>query len=79
MKKPPHTSVSRLHPDDALHFLWRRSEDLKKESMKKSEVAHLIDHTILRPEATSADVAQIVEEGARLGTYSVCVSPSMLP
>ena len=47
--------------------------------MKKSEVAHLIDHTILKPEATSADVARIVDEGARFGTYSVCVSPSMLP
>ena len=47
--------------------------------MKKSEVAHLIDHTILKPEATSADVARSVEEGARFGTYSVCVSPSMLP
>ena len=47
--------------------------------MKKSEVAHLIDHTILKPEATSADVARIVEESARFGTYSVCVSPSMLP
>ena len=47
--------------------------------MKKSEVAHLIDHTILKPEATHADVARIVEEGARFGTYSVCVSPSMLP
>ena len=47
--------------------------------MKKSEVAHLIDHTILKPEATHADVARSVEEGARFGTYSVCVSPSMLP
>lgn len=47
--------------------------------MKKSEVARLIDHTILKPEATHADVARIVEEGARFGTYSVCVSPSMLP
>ena len=47
--------------------------------MKKSEVAHLIDHTILKPEATHADVARIVEEGAHFGTYSVCVSPSMLP
>lgn len=47
--------------------------------MKKSEVAHLIDHTILKPEATHADVARIVEEGTRFGTYSVCVSPSMLP
>ena len=47
--------------------------------MKKRDVAAMIDHTILKPEATRADVARIVEEGARAGTYSVCVSPSMLP
>lgn len=47
--------------------------------MKKSEVAQMIDHTLLKPEATSADVAAIVAQGAELGTYSVCVSPSMLP
>lgn len=48
-------------------------------SMKKTDVASIIDHTILKPEATHQDVARIVEEGARFGTYSVCVSPSMLP
>ena len=47
--------------------------------MKKRDVAALIDHTILKPEATKADVARIVEEGAAAGTFSVCVSPSMLP
>ena len=47
--------------------------------MKKTDVARIIDHTILKPEATHQDVARIVEEGARVGTYSVCVSPSMLP
>lgn len=47
--------------------------------MNKRDVAAMIDHTILKPEATRADVARIVEEGARAGTYSVCVSPSMLP
>lgn len=47
--------------------------------MKRTDVARMIDHTILKPEATSADVARIVAEGAELGTYSVCVSPSMLP
>lgn len=47
--------------------------------MKKSEVAQMIDHTLLKPEASGADVAKIVKEGAELGTYSVCVSPSMLP
>ena len=47
--------------------------------MKRTDVARIIDHTILKPEATHQDVARIVEEGARFGTYSVCVSPSMLP
>ena len=32
--------------------------------MNKRDVAALIDHTILKPEATTADVARIVEEGA---------------
>ena len=48
-------------------------------TMTKTDVARMIDHTILKPEATTADVARIVEEGERFGTFSVCVSPSMLP
>jgi deoxyribose-phosphate aldolase len=38
-----------------------------------------VDHTLLAPTATAADVAALVAEGASLGVYSVCVSPSMLP
>ena len=44
-----------------------------------AEVAAMIDHTLLKPEATAADVAALIAEAAELGTYSVCVSPSMLP
>ncbi|MBO0842462.1 MAG: deoxyribose-phosphate aldolase [Nocardioides sp.] len=44
-----------------------------------AEVAKLIDHTLLKPEATRADVEALIVEAADLGTYSVCVSPSMLP
>lgn len=39
----------------------------------------MIDHTLLRPEATPADVARLCEEGAALGVATVCVSPSRLP
>jgi deoxyribose-phosphate aldolase len=39
----------------------------------------LIDHTLLKPDATRQDVAQLVVEGIELGVHSVCVSPSMLP
>ncbi|AMO89893.1 deoxyribose-phosphate aldolase [Corynebacterium simulans] len=39
----------------------------------------MIDHTLLKPEATAQDVAALIEEAQRLGTYSVCISPSQLP
>ncbi|MEV7430621.1 deoxyribose-phosphate aldolase [Nocardioides sp. NPDC092400] len=44
-----------------------------------TQVAQAIDHTLLKPEATRADVEALVAEAVELGTYSVCVSPSMLP
>ena len=41
-------------------------------------VAALVDHTLLKPEATAADVTALVREAAELGVYAVCVSPSMV-
>ncbi|MFT0762709.1 deoxyribose-phosphate aldolase [Scrofimicrobium sp. R131] len=49
------------------------------ERLTRDQVAHMIDHTLLKPEATVSDVEALVEEAARLGTFSVCVSPSLLP
>ena len=42
-------------------------------------IARYVDHTLLKPEATSADVAATIAEAAGLGAYSVCLSPSVLP
>jgi deoxyribose-phosphate aldolase len=44
----------------------------------RAQLAALVDHTLLKPEATPADVAALVAEGADLGVYAVCVSPSMV-
>ncbi|MBW0019725.1 MAG: deoxyribose-phosphate aldolase [Mycobacterium sp.] len=44
----------------------------------RTQVAALIDHTLLKPEATRADVAAVVDDAAELGVYAVCVSPSMV-
>lgn len=41
-------------------------------------LARLIDHTLLKPEATPADVEALVAEAVELGTYAVCVSPNMV-
>ena len=44
-----------------------------------TSIAGIIDHTLLKPEATAADVEALIAEAVELGTFSVCVSPSMLP
>ena len=46
--------------------------------MDRSQLAKMIDHTLLKPEATVADVVSLCEQAAELGTYSVCVSPTFV-
>ncbi|MDN5901142.1 MAG: deoxyribose-phosphate aldolase [Brachybacterium sp.] len=48
-------------------------------TLDNDQLATLIDHTLLKPEATAADVTALLREAEELGTYSVCLSPSMLP
>jgi len=38
--------------------------------------AALIDHTLLKPEASESDIRKLCEEAARFGFASVCVNPS---
>lgn len=45
----------------------------------RAELARMVDHTLLRTDASHADVLALVEEARDLGAYAVCVSPSMLP
>lgn len=45
----------------------------------REHVAALIDHTLLKPEATPAEVVAVVAEAVELGTFGLCVSPSMVP
>jgi len=46
--------------------------------MQRSELAHLVDHTLLKPEATNTDIVAICNEAIELGTYSVCISPTFV-
>jgi deoxyribose-phosphate aldolase len=46
--------------------------------MERKQLAQMIDHTLLKPEATVADVIALCAEAAELGTYSVCVSPTFV-
>ncbi|HXG57433.1 MAG TPA: deoxyribose-phosphate aldolase [Thermoanaerobaculia bacterium] len=39
-------------------------------------MVQLIDHTLLKPEATVQDIERLCEEAKRYGFYSVCVNPA---
>ena len=43
-------------------------------SLTRAELAHMIDHTLLKPEATRADIARLCEEASTYGFWSVCVN-----
>jgi deoxyribose-phosphate aldolase len=42
--------------------------------MRRLELAALVDHTLLAPEATATEVAVVAREAVELGTAAVCVS-----
>lgn len=48
-------------------------------ALRPEEVARLIDHTILKPDATAADVEKICAEAREHRFYSVCVNPVHVP
>ncbi len=44
--------------------------------MSLAQVAGLIDHTLLKPEATQADIQKLCDEARRHSFFSVCVNPT---
>ncbi len=47
-------------------------------SYTRAEVAALVDHTLLKPEATDADIVGLLADAAALEVFAVCVSPTMV-
>ncbi len=45
----------------------------------RETLARTVDHTLLKPEATDAQVAALAADAAELGAFSICVSPNRLP
>jgi deoxyribose-phosphate aldolase len=44
----------------------------------RESVTALVDHTLLKPEATEADVVTLLQEAEELEVFAVCVSPTMV-
>lgn len=48
-------------------------------TISSAQAAALIDHTLLRPDATAADIEALCAEAVRFGFKAVCVNPWHLP
>jgi len=46
---------------------------------EQNRIAAMIDHTLLRPEATAADIRKVCQEARQYGFASVCVNPYWVP
>ena len=49
---------------------------VSRPGLSPAQIAQLIDHTVLRPDATKADVEQLCREARQAKFYSVCVNPT---
>ncbi|EFV12396.1 deoxyribose-phosphate aldolase [Segniliparus rugosus ATCC BAA-974] len=47
--------------------------------LRRADVAAMVEHTLLKPEALAEHAAQTVAEAQALGVLGVCLSPSVLP
>ncbi len=57
-----------------------RNPSLHSQSMKSPrDIASMIDHTLLRPEATVHDIERLCHEARQYGFASVCINPSYVP
>jgi deoxyribose-phosphate aldolase len=73
-----------LQPDDVARIAERVRQLLGGQAtppaaspaMSPDRVAKLIDHTLLRPEATRDDIQRLCDEARQYGFFSVCVNPT---
>jgi deoxyribose-phosphate aldolase len=49
------------------------------ETLPGASVARFIDHTILKPDATDADIMRLCQEAKKFGFAAVCINPPFVP
>ena len=53
--------------------------DKKAKDMNKAELAAYIDHAVLKPDFTQAEIRKYIQVGIDYGCKTVCVNPASLP
>ncbi len=59
--------------------IWEAPHLIALMPYSASSIARLIDHTLLRPEATRADIVQLCHEGLKYNFASVCLNGYWVP
>jgi len=56
---------------------WRKPTRVRRHLplVSPAELARMIDHTLLKPDATAADIERLCGEAMQHGFFSVCVNP----
>ena len=54
----------------------RQEEKPAEEVLTPENIAQMIDHTILKPEASAEDIRSLCKEAVEYGFFSVCVNPT---
>ncbi len=57
-------------------LVFEKSNIISDEKISVKEIAGMIDHTLLKPDATLAEIKQLCEEAMQYNFASVCVNPS---
>lgn len=62
-----------VHPDWII--AEKKRVELSKNIRKSSDIAPLIDHTLLKPDADVSDIFKLCDEALKFGFAGVCVNP----
>ena len=77
LPRDPHPLLHRSRAGEgALEAARRRWDEV---NLARHHLAQYVDHTLLRPEATEAEVRRLVAEAAEHGFASVCIPPVYVP
>jgi deoxyribose-phosphate aldolase len=55
---------------------YEKSEKKSESNIDPAKIASMIDHTLLKPDATLSEIKQLCEEAMQFNFASVCVNPS---
>jgi deoxyribose-phosphate aldolase len=58
---------------------FKYTESNLSEKPTPSELAHYVDHTLLKPDATAVDIRQLCREAVKYHVKTVCVNSSWIP